>query len=662
MARRMMVLIWIVAMLATLLVQGTAKASTSVIAIKINGSAVTPDVAPQLVNGRVLVPLRFIAEAFGHRVEWDAANRRVLIDTMPSMLAGDEISAPEISVYLEARRIATDVPPMVVGGRVLVPLRAVSEALGLNVSWDASTRSVSVDDIVGHRLRLYSLDQISFVRPAHWSLYRGDGQSPKGEAIDRLARVLIQAREVKGPLPEGVTTSLYSLDVRSLPIDDESQRFEAWITLEHAGRYARLTVEDHPEFDRYLYFPGDELTQAIKAIQDLLPPPIASIEPRVEIGEGRIVEGEPGFTLTEISHNLGEKVFSPVINPNRPEEMYVRVYERSAETGGEYFTWKTEDGGRTWEKVDLTGGAFNVLAMGISPLDPSVIFATDWQESNIYRSTDGGRTWTLSRPNPNPKAQPPYKPVVGRYFFDPTDPNRVYALETAKYVATLLGTSDGGETWSPANKASGLWFFGPHMINPALDTDGTIYLGAGLRYGKDDLNMWGLNREQGLNQGHSLFKSPDGGLTWTNINLPPYVTSFPAYIEMVGTGREPGTLVIHYSENRPVAWEQSRHFLLSTVDGGQTWRGFSLPFKSIIGESYAVNPDRPEQVFTVIKEQSDTPPYLAVTEDGGASWRRVKELEDGSSPTLDFIPETNTLFATLSYRPYLFQIVSREGE
>ena len=37
MARRMMVLIWIVAMLATLLVQGTAKASTSVIAIKING-------------------------------------------------------------------------------------------------------------------------------------------------------------------------------------------------------------------------------------------------------------------------------------------------------------------------------------------------------------------------------------------------------------------------------------------------------------------------------------------------------------------------------------------------------------------------------------------------------------------------------------------------
>ena len=45
----------------------------------VNGIAVELDVPPRIVNGRMLVPLRFIAEAAGRPVEWDASNMRVII-------------------------------------------------------------------------------------------------------------------------------------------------------------------------------------------------------------------------------------------------------------------------------------------------------------------------------------------------------------------------------------------------------------------------------------------------------------------------------------------------------------------------------------------------------------------------------------------------------
>lgn len=51
------------------------------IVIYVDGEALSPDVPPTLVSGRVFVPARFIAEALGAYVGWDAANRNVLIST-----------------------------------------------------------------------------------------------------------------------------------------------------------------------------------------------------------------------------------------------------------------------------------------------------------------------------------------------------------------------------------------------------------------------------------------------------------------------------------------------------------------------------------------------------------------------------------------------------
>ncbi|BDG61535.1 copper amine oxidase N-terminal domain-containing protein [Caldinitratiruptor microaerophilus] len=51
---------------------------------------------------------------------------------------------PVVSVYVNGRFVQSDVPAVILGGRTMVPLRAVSEALGAQVLWDDSTKTVAI--------------------------------------------------------------------------------------------------------------------------------------------------------------------------------------------------------------------------------------------------------------------------------------------------------------------------------------------------------------------------------------------------------------------------------------------------------------------------------------------------------------------------------------
>jgi len=53
---------------------------------------------------------------------------------------------PQISVLLDGKELTFDVPPQIIGGRTMVPLRAIFEALGAGVDWNASTQTVTASD------------------------------------------------------------------------------------------------------------------------------------------------------------------------------------------------------------------------------------------------------------------------------------------------------------------------------------------------------------------------------------------------------------------------------------------------------------------------------------------------------------------------------------
>lgn len=116
----------------------------------LDGQTRTMEAGPFIdkVSGRTLVPVRFIAEALGAVVGWDAGERRVSLAT-----AGGQGKLPSLIDLYIGRRTAQvdgqtstiDVAPVIHAGRTFVPARFVSESLGARVTWDSTKRQVIID-------------------------------------------------------------------------------------------------------------------------------------------------------------------------------------------------------------------------------------------------------------------------------------------------------------------------------------------------------------------------------------------------------------------------------------------------------------------------------------------------------------------------------------
>jgi len=111
------------------------------ISVLINGTATVFDQPPIIQDGRTLVPLRAIFEAMGAEVDWDQATQTITAtrdDVTISLRIGSNILVRN-SVDIEL-----DIPAQIVGGRTLVPVRAIAESFGSDVVWDSVTRTVVI--------------------------------------------------------------------------------------------------------------------------------------------------------------------------------------------------------------------------------------------------------------------------------------------------------------------------------------------------------------------------------------------------------------------------------------------------------------------------------------------------------------------------------------
>ncbi|QOR36865.1 copper amine oxidase N-terminal domain-containing protein [Clostridium sp. 'deep sea'] len=91
-------------------------------------------------TNRTLVPVRFVSEALGSKVEWLPKTRQVKIINSKEILL--TIDSTEVQVAEEIIKI--DSPAEIVNTRTFVPLRFVSESLGAEVSYNAKTREITI--------------------------------------------------------------------------------------------------------------------------------------------------------------------------------------------------------------------------------------------------------------------------------------------------------------------------------------------------------------------------------------------------------------------------------------------------------------------------------------------------------------------------------------
>jgi len=89
------------------------------------------------VNGRIMAPVRYIAQALGGNIEWEPEEKEVRID---SILGDEYVFEPDSPILrFNGVEYRMDVAALIVDGRIYVPLRHLAEFLNASVAWDAET-------------------------------------------------------------------------------------------------------------------------------------------------------------------------------------------------------------------------------------------------------------------------------------------------------------------------------------------------------------------------------------------------------------------------------------------------------------------------------------------------------------------------------------------
>jgi len=144
------------------------------------------------------------------------------------------------------------------------------------------------------------------------------------------------------------------------------------------------------------------------------------------VGFYKSVDG--GVSWTTLSSFPGRGAFSILIDPNNSNVVYV---------GSDFGLEKSSDGGFNWTTVLSVG---LVSALVLDPTQTSTIYAGG-SNGTIYKSINSGASWTpvLSEENSN----------VYALAMDPSDPQTIYA--GFSYAGGVYKTVDGGNTWSEAD-------------------------------------------------------------------------------------------------------------------------------------------------------------------------------------------------------------------
>ncbi|MBA3466189.1 MAG: glycosyl hydrolase [Gemmatimonadaceae bacterium] len=220
-------------------------------------------------------------------------------------------------------------------------------------------------------------------------------------------------------------------------------------------------------------------------------------------GDGVYKSENGGRTWTHMGLRRSEHIGRIIIHPANPQVVFVASPGPLWGPGGDRGLFKTVNGGRTWRNVkniDQHTGFTDVI---FDPRDPNVIYAASYQRerrpytfvgggpgSGIWKSTDGGESWTrLSEGLP--------KVDVGRIGLDVSrsSPNVVYATIETKVTTAAAATGltegsiyrsdDYGASWQRMGAGSSFaWYMGQIRVDPS-NADRIYFLGVPLQTSSD---------------------------------------------------------------------------------------------------------------------------------------------------------------------------------
>ena len=128
--------------MVTKLVIGSKK-----LVVTVNGvqKEVVMDVEPFISNNRTMLPIRFVAEALGFKVEWDDPTRTVILTDKDTVV---KIPVDTNQIIVNGKVFESDVKPILKNNRTMLPIANIARALGLvdgkDIIWDGATKEVTI--------------------------------------------------------------------------------------------------------------------------------------------------------------------------------------------------------------------------------------------------------------------------------------------------------------------------------------------------------------------------------------------------------------------------------------------------------------------------------------------------------------------------------------
>jgi photosystem II stability/assembly factor-like uncharacterized protein len=204
-------------------------------------------------------------------------------------------------------------------------------------------------------------------------------------------------------------------------------------------------------------------------------------------GNGVYKSVDAGNTWTHLGLEDTRQISRVVVDPTDPRIVLVAALGHAYAPNEDRGVFRSVDGGATWQKVLYKGPDVGAADLAIATASPNTVFATMWNArrppwsayapvegpgSGLFRSTDGGKSWSQVTGHGLPADNWRRSGVAVS-----SDGRRVYVLLDGK-ESGLFRSDDGGDTWTRVNSDPRLtgrgWYFSSVTIDP--NDSGTVYV------------------------------------------------------------------------------------------------------------------------------------------------------------------------------------------
>ncbi|HEY9180721.1 MAG TPA: hypothetical protein VIO32_08365, partial [Candidatus Baltobacteraceae bacterium] len=209
----------------------------------------------------------------------------------------------------------------------------------------------------------------------------------------------------------------------------------------------------------------------------------ADMRSAIQQGDGMYKSVDAGKTWSHIGLTDTRQIGKVIVDPKDANIVYVAALGHQYGPNAQRGVFKSVDGGKSWSKVLYKDQNTGAIDIAMDPTNPNALFASLWQTrrppwnvyppsngpgSGLYKSTDGGKTWSHITGNGFPGG------VLGHIgiAISPANHNRIYTIVDTNQDKTggIYRSDDGGATWTHTSGDGRIWkrgwYFGQIVADP----------------------------------------------------------------------------------------------------------------------------------------------------------------------------------------------------